>query len=455
MRTEAKIGFFVVIAVILFLGLFAFLGRGLLQEPGYRLDILFANGEGTAPGAPVTMAGVQIGTIRSISLTADNQVLVVARVRPGVEIPVGSRFLIGSTTLLGGRTVQIVPGTPIRGYYSAGARIRGEVPPTIGQLFERVALVADDLRDAIADARVVLNTTNRAVELVGRTIDSVNALASDERLRRSLLRSVQNVEAATARFDRIVSWTGAPVHETAENFRVMSRDLAALAAQLQRFGDSVVGDGEVSRQIRTTVTSIESTARRIDEMTRTLQAGLINEKQMGEVRGLIADTRKTVQQAGETLKQADTAIDQVAGVVRHTTTAIPMLPSLRFTYELWWDSASALRHDIDVWGARGQPRYYRFGIHDLGRGNLLQVQAGFRLDDALGWRLGIVDSQVGIGLDYQLAPRWTTILDLYNFNRLTLNFASFYEFQQGFSLSLHVRNILIAPSVGVGLQYRY
>jgi phospholipid/cholesterol/gamma-HCH transport system substrate-binding protein len=455
LRTEAKVGLVVVLAAVLFVGLFAYLGQGLIQEPGYPIDILFSNAEGLAPGGSVSMAGVQIGTIRTLALTPDNQAVVRVRIRPNVSIPIGSRFRVASTTLLSGRTLQVVPGVPTRGYLRQGDRVRGEVPPSIDDLFQRVSVLADDLRGAIADARVVLVSANRAVEGIGRTVDSVNALVGDERLRASLLRSVQNVEAATARLDRIVERAGEPVHETAENFRVMSRDLAVLAKQLERFGASVVGDGEVSQQIRRTVTSIESTARRIDEMTRTLQDGLINEKQIAEVRSLIGDTRKTVQQAGETLKTADAAIQQVSGVIRQTAEAIPLLRSLRFTYELWYDGATGLRHDIDVWAARGQPRYFRFAIHDIGRGNLLQAQVGFRLDDALGWRLGLVNSQVGVGLDYQLSPQWNAMLDVYNFNRLTVDFASYYEFQRGFATSFHVRNILVAPSLGLGLQYRF
>jgi phospholipid/cholesterol/gamma-HCH transport system substrate-binding protein len=454
MKTEVRVGLIVVLAAVLFVGMLVFLGRGLFAEPGYQIRIVFTNAEGLTPGTVVRMAGVQIGTVRSLELTPDNRAEVRIRIRPGVEIARGSRFLIATTTLLGQRHLSVVPaqaGPAIE----PGEVVAGESPFTIDAIYQRIDQLSADLSEVVQEVRGVVRSSNEVVSNLNLTVLAVRDVVADPALRASLLSAAANVEAATARLDSVVAEVGGDAQATARNLRVMSAELAQIASLIETFVQDVAGDGVMSAQIRQTMTSIERTAQRIDDMARTLQEGLVNERQVAEVRGVIADARAAVQTANQVLERVGGGVDAVTGFIQGTQAAIPLLPAVSLTYGLSYDSAAMFRHDLDVWIGRGQPRFYRVGLGDVGRGNLLNLQAGFRLSDTLNWRLGLVQSQIGVGLDYQITPTWLAMLDLYNLNRPTLDLSTYYTFQINWAFSLHLRDILHTRNWGMGIQYRF
>jgi phospholipid/cholesterol/gamma-HCH transport system substrate-binding protein len=461
MKPEVRVGLIVVLTGILFVGLLGFLGRGLFREPGYEIRVLFANAEGLTPGSIVRMAGVQIGTVQSLSLTPDNRAEVRVRIRAGVEIPRGSRMQIATATLLGHRYLAVAPARAGRAI-EPGELVAGEPPFTLDAVYERIDQLSGELRLLVQEVRGVVRSSQEVLDNLNLTVLGVRDVVTDPAMRASLRRAATNVEEATARLDGVVAAVGTDARLTARNLRVVSAELVQIAGQVETFVQDVGDDGQLAAQIRRTMTSIERTARRIDEMAGTLQEGLINEQQVGEVRGIIADARAAVRKADQVLGKADQVLGKVGGGVEVVTgfiqgaqEAVPLLPFLQLTYGLSYDSATMFRHDLDLWIARGQPRYYRLGLHDVGRGNLLNLQAGFRLSDTLGWRLGLVQSHIGVGLDYHIASNWLAMLDLYNLNRLTLDLATYYSFQRNWAVSLHFRDILYTRSYGIGIQYRF
>lgn len=454
MKTEVRVGLIVVLSGVMLAGLLVFLGRGPFRAPGYEIRVLFANAEGLVPGTVVRMAGVQIGTVRSLSLTPDMRAEVRVRVQHGIEIPRGSQFRIATATLLGHRHLSVVPvqaGSAIE----PGEVVVGEEPFTLDAIYERIDQLSGEVHLAVQEVRAVVRSSQEVVSNLNLTVLGVRDVVTDPALRASLRKSAANIEAATARLDSLVATVGSDAHLTARNLRVVSQELVEIAGQVETFVGDVAGDGQLAGQIRQTMTSIERTARRVEEMARALQEGLINEEHLGEVRGVVTDARAAVQTASRVLERVGGGVEAVTGFIQQTQAAVPLLPATQITYGLSYDSVAMFRHDLDVWIGLGQPRHYRIGLHDVGRGNFLNLQAGFRLSDTLSWRLGLVQSQIGIGLDYQIAPNWLAMLDLYNLNRLTLDLATFYGFQPNWAFSLHFRDVFHTRSFGMGIQHRF
>jgi phospholipid/cholesterol/gamma-HCH transport system substrate-binding protein len=454
MKTEVRVGIVVVLAAVLFVWLLGFLGRGLFAEPGYEIRVVFTNADGLVPGTAVSMAGVRIGTVQSLALTPDQRAEVRVRIRPGVEIARGSRFLIATRTLLGQHHLSVVPaqaGPAIE----PGEVVAGESPFTLDAMYQRIDQLSADLSEVVREVRGVVRSSQEVVNNLNLTVLAVRDVVADPALRASLLSAAANVEAATARLDGIVAVVGADAQATVRNLHVMSTDLVQIAGQVEKLVQDVAGDGQLAGQIRQTMTSIERAARRIDDMARTLQEGLVNEQQVAEVRGVIADARAAVQTANRVLENVGGGVEAVTGFVQQIQAAIPLMPALQFTYGLSYDNIAMFRHDLDVWISRAEPRYYRLGLHDVGRGNFLNLQMGFRLSDTLSWRMGLVQSQIGVGLDYHIAPNWLAMLDMYNLNRLTLDLTTFYGFQPNWALSLHFRDVFHTRSFGMGIQHRF
>lgn len=467
MKPEARVGLVVLIAAVLFAILVVFLGQGLVRPRGYELRVVFPDAEGLSPGSAVHLAGVQVGAVESLRLTDDHRAEVRVRIRPDVRVPRGSTFRVASSTLLGNRFLAVVPG-PGPDALTPGEVVEGQPAYSVDVVFRRVDELAGDLRQAVADVRRTVQAAQQLVDNLDATVTAVREVVTDPRLVGSLVRAAGHVEAAAAQVDRVVTDAGEDVRITARRLRELAEHLRDTAREVQRFVEDTAAEGELSGRIRRTAASVESLARRLDEMARTLQEGLVREDQMREVRGLVQDARRAVRQAedaarevgtaarrvGEVAERAAPALERIGGVLRGPE-GIPLLPNLQLTYELGYDTRTRFRHDLDLWVALGEPRFYRLGLHDVGGGNWLNLQVGFRLSDTLSWRAGILQSQVGVGLDYRSAALGWLSLDLYNLNRLTLDVSGYYAWTPHWTVGVHVRDVLQSPSYGLGVQYRF
>jgi phospholipid/cholesterol/gamma-HCH transport system substrate-binding protein len=96
-----------------------------LGEGGFRLTAMFEQVGGLKPGAPVSMAGVNIGRVEAISYDFDEyRARVVMRVEPKYDrIPDDSDASILTAGLLGGQYIGIGPGAS-ETFFKEGDRIQ-------------------------------------------------------------------------------------------------------------------------------------------------------------------------------------------------------------------------------------------------------------------------------------------------------------------------------------------
>lgn len=84
-------------------------------ESGYTLIASFNNIGGLQDGAPVKMAGVEIGRVATIQLNQKTfQAVVKLHIKSGYDVPRGSIAAILTTGLLGGKYVGITPGGSLK-----------------------------------------------------------------------------------------------------------------------------------------------------------------------------------------------------------------------------------------------------------------------------------------------------------------------------------------------------
>jgi phospholipid/cholesterol/gamma-HCH transport system substrate-binding protein len=201
---EVRVGVFVILGI---LGVLTLLF--LLTDPGtfrgrYNLVALVDDAGGVRKGDPVQMRGVNIGRVRDFSLE-DAGVAIVLEINGQWRIPEDSRARLAGVGLLGGRTVEILPGTAettLRG----GAEIPGESSADLGDL---AGIIGEEVEDILSRIRTVLADTT--LEAVQGTAEEARRLVRDltsvvEEQRRelsatmaSLRRSAEGIEAvATA-----------------------------------------------------------------------------------------------------------------------------------------------------------------------------------------------------------------------------------------------------------------
>jgi phospholipid/cholesterol/gamma-HCH transport system substrate-binding protein len=150
---EFKVGIFVFVGCAALAALvvkFGRLGEGV--KTYYQLTIRFEDASGLLKGSDVLLAGAKIGRVSGgPRLVRDGPgVYVPLRIYDYVRIPLGSKFAVGSSGLLGDRFVTVIPptGAPT-GYIAHDAFIDGTRETGIDDLTKQGGELVGEIRTAV------------------------------------------------------------------------------------------------------------------------------------------------------------------------------------------------------------------------------------------------------------------------------------------------------------------
>jgi len=452
MSPETRVGIVTVLAFLLFLGLVVWLRGDAVGPRGYQLHVLLRDAAGIEAGTPVRMSGVTVGQVSNVELTSENLARLTITLKPGVSIPKGSRFRAATTGLVGERYLAITPGP-------AGAGELRTTPdnPVVGDdpfSLERLALRLEEIGDQVsefignanelvtdpqmrADLREALRNARQATALARETLAQARVVADTVR------RAGDNIEATSVRVREIVD---SDVAAIAGDLRTMAANLEQSSERVKAFVDETSAGGQLSQDVRETAAALRDAGQRIRKMSEDLQ-GVINQDNVAKVRDLVDEARATVKEARAVVGRAGGFMGQLQG-----GTSSSRFYSLN--YDVWY-SGQRGGHNLDFTLFPEGARSYRFGMHDIGAGNRTVLQVGGRLNPTLGWRAGIYESEVGLGVDYRASDPLTLSLDAYNVNLLTLDAIARYQVSPGWGLTFGGRNLLRTPAwlFGVGVSY--
>lgn len=245
-RIETKVGFFVIagIAVVAFLVVyFGRLGQGMQRF--FDLQVDFPNASGLLAGADVLLGGARIGYVARDPrvLPAMQGVAVELKVREEVVLPAASKFIIGSSGLLGNRFVDVLvpPDADLKQRIEPGSVVQGQRETGLEDLTRDSAVLMADLRKAVT-------TINTALDRLDKTALSEDSLQD---LRQTLAnlrkgsegfanidQTTKDLKSAAADARQLMSTarTGPGPLPMLLNDRQTANDLRALIANLRRHG---------------------------------------------------------------------------------------------------------------------------------------------------------------------------------------------------------------------------
>jgi phospholipid/cholesterol/gamma-HCH transport system substrate-binding protein len=258
-RLKLRVGVFVVVALVAFLGMIYALGaRARLFEPRYKIQAEFTEVGGLAEGATVRLAGVQIGRVSGVELPSQPG----SKVR--VELTIARRFAdrirkdstarIETQGLLGDRIVEISVGTAATPPLAPGETIASKDPTDLGQVISQgaetvknVAALTQSLRETaetlnqskvISEVAAATVSARKATDQLAKIVDQVekgrgwaHVLLYEEPV---ALKRVNEMLASTqAILDRVQRGEGALGVMTSEESTKAARKLVAA---MDRFG---------------------------------------------------------------------------------------------------------------------------------------------------------------------------------------------------------------------------
>lgn len=247
---EVRVGLFVLIGVAAFLiALFTFTDVGTFRGR-YYVTTIVPDAGGVRRGDPVQMRGVNIGRVVGFGMVPDG-VEIRLELYDEYEVPEGSVAHLKSSGLLGGMTVDVIPGLSEE-TIDSGDMLPGTSAEGLISSAEALGVEADTVLRRI-NALLAPGTINAVGQSAGelRTLlVELNALTARQRqelteLSGSLRRSAAGIEGATAGPElarsvaRIDSLT-ARMNTTSVSLDVAARSLDAVLGRVER-GEGTLG----------------------------------------------------------------------------------------------------------------------------------------------------------------------------------------------------------------------
>jgi phospholipid/cholesterol/gamma-HCH transport system substrate-binding protein len=323
---ELKIGVVSVLAVTLsIVMIFMISGEGGFFWQRMGLKTVFDNIPGLKEGAPVRLAGVEIGSVTGIAFTGDRvEVLMeVGRVNQP-RITTASVATLGSVSLLGEAALDITAssaGQPIPewGYVPSGRAMGtiGDVATQAGVAMEEATALVGSIRagrgtvgQLMTDERLyneltaLVSSAEEVASGINRGRGTLGRLASDPAAARALESSLENLQAVTARIRAGEGTLGQLLSNDA-----LSRSLTSTTANLDAITGRINrGEGTAGKLITDAqlYERLNSLSDRMDKLVGGLQQGegtagqLLRDRKLYDnmtetivdVRALVADIRR-------------------------------------------------------------------------------------------------------------------------------------------------------------------
>ena len=265
MKREVKIGIFAIVmllalwAGIRFLSGIDILSRNITYYASYE------NVSGLQTAAPVTIHGVKVGTIESITFdpSKGSDVEVAISVKRQYRLPKDSRAVIYNDGLMGGKAIMLELGSSSEELKRgdkitsvAGADMMASIGGELGDLKSKISVVADNLAKTLENINTLVEQNT---ESLSGTMSNLNSISSSldgvlkterkniEGIVTSLNGLAEMLDQNTERFDRIIGNVDA-VAEQLEQAKVDSlvKAFTSTADNLSRMLASInAGEGSL------------------------------------------------------------------------------------------------------------------------------------------------------------------------------------------------------------------
>jgi phospholipid/cholesterol/gamma-HCH transport system substrate-binding protein len=318
---ELKIGLISIFAIFMTLVLiFLLSGEGGFSWQQYGLKTTFANIAGLKPGAPVRVAGMEVGSVKDTLFVGDKvEVVMTVNERYQRLITSDSMATLGSVSLLGEAAVDITAashGTPVPewGYVKSGRAVGSltDVATQATEGIEQLTALLAEIRNGRGTVGQLftndsvyreLNSLIAAAEDVAQNVKSgrgtLGRLANDPAAAQALEGAMQNLQDITARLRAGEGSLGKLLNDDAfsQSLTVASKNFEGVSGRLNR-GEGTAGALITERELYDRMNSMMG---RLDQVMATLQKGegtagqLLNDRRLYEnMNETMAELRKLI-----------------------------------------------------------------------------------------------------------------------------------------------------------------
>lgn len=256
-HNELAIGITVTVATLLVVMTILLLGKSSVITVGTRLEMKVQDANGLGAGDNVTYRGIIVGSVEAVQLEKSG-VLAVLKLRGNPDIPVDSQFLIKEASLLGGKSVEILPGSS-------------------KEMLKPDAVVVGHSQAGILS---IAEGSSGVKAKVSEILSNINTL-SGQRTVKSIYATLQNLDTLTQTLQAVVDENRSAVAATMSNLRKATSNANTTVGNLdqitaqneQPIRKAIASMNETTVQLQAVIQETSATVKRLNAMLSALQAG--------------------------------------------------------------------------------------------------------------------------------------------------------------------------------------
>ncbi len=218
---------------------------GSLFNKGVEFQIIADRVDGVSEGTPITYLGVNVGRVTTIRrVPGKREVLLGAMLNEAEQVPSNVSGIIRPQSALGpSATISFeLKGDPAPETLGKGSTVTahhtggGVIPPEFGDLAKDISE-----QQLIAHATEAVKSLRNQLERAGKTLDSVNDVLADPKVRADLKATVANIHEVSKKLDKVANETSttlAQVRTTVDGggkrFDEVARELGGRLTQMSQ-----------------------------------------------------------------------------------------------------------------------------------------------------------------------------------------------------------------------------
>lgn len=251
---EIKTAILVITSILVFIWGYSFLkGKDLFNN--YKtLYVEYANVEGLVPSAPVTINGLSIGKVKTITINENGSLLVQLQISTDFPISKSSTATIYEAGLIGGKQVAINPNFNDKVISESGDYLRGNVQPSLmTSLGDKASPVMAKLEKLMTSADQLVTSFNSVMDAKGQA---------------DLKKTLAELSATMEQFHKVAANANGMLDENRGQLKGVVSNFNKVSGNFVQISDSLN-----KANLGQTVKNLNTTLSKVDGLMKDLQSG--------------------------------------------------------------------------------------------------------------------------------------------------------------------------------------
>lgn len=302
-KQKIRLGLFVLVTgMILIFSLYMIGKKQNLFGNTFKITAVFTNVKGLKPGNNVRYAGINIGTVKQITMVNDSTICVNMVIEETIikHMKKTSIPLIGSDGLVGSMVVNIFPGDGEGMPLQEGDTLVSDKKPTSADMMSTLSITNQNAAQLSSELLKITKSINEGKGTLGR-------LVNDREMGEDLKETVENLKNASLEATHVIEEIKQVVYSVNNEENLLH---------------TLVKDSVAAIQFKSIIVNLESSSENINLVINNLNDVIMDVKQgEGAFNYLVSDTIlvKDLGETVENIKKGSVMLNENLEALRHNT----------------------------------------------------------------------------------------------------------------------------------------